>query len=247
MVNSSTFSVRSISPTARATRSIERSAVARSYGADLTVLHVLPVPSAVPALPYGPEGPGPVRLRSRRSRSRAGRAVAISRDRAADWRSAPLRSRRVAVDPQGSAHPDRPAVGRSRRDGTHGRSGFDHLFLGSVAEKTLRTSGVPVLVVPPHLPDVVPAGRDPFRSVLCAVDFSQDSARALDYAASLARHAAGRLTFCTRWSRCRSATTRWSGVTFDIAGYEAALEESARAQLQKLVPQATAGARARPS
>src|SRR5687767_15926809 len=34
-------------------------AVARSYGADVTVLHVLPVPSAVPALPYGPEGPGP--------------------------------------------------------------------------------------------------------------------------------------------------------------------------------------------
>ena len=34
-------------------------AVARAYGADLTVLHVLPVPSAVPALPYGPEGPGP--------------------------------------------------------------------------------------------------------------------------------------------------------------------------------------------
>ena len=34
-------------------------AVARGYGARLTVLHVLPVPSAVPALPYGPEGPGP--------------------------------------------------------------------------------------------------------------------------------------------------------------------------------------------
>jgi nucleotide-binding universal stress UspA family protein len=33
-------------------------AVARSYGADLTVLHVLPVPSAVPALPHGPEGHG---------------------------------------------------------------------------------------------------------------------------------------------------------------------------------------------
>ena len=34
-------------------------AVARGYGAGVTVLHVLPVPSAVPALPYGPEGPGP--------------------------------------------------------------------------------------------------------------------------------------------------------------------------------------------
>ena len=33
--------------------------VARNYGADVTVLHVLPVRSLVPALPYGPEGPGP--------------------------------------------------------------------------------------------------------------------------------------------------------------------------------------------
>ena len=34
-------------------------AVARGFGANVTVLHVLPVPSMVPALPYGPEGPGP--------------------------------------------------------------------------------------------------------------------------------------------------------------------------------------------
>lgn len=33
--------------------------------------------------------------------------------------------------------------------GTHGRSGLDRLLLGSVAEKTLRLSAVPVLVVPP--------------------------------------------------------------------------------------------------
>ena len=37
-------------------------AFARSFGADVTVLHVLPVPSVVPAVPYGPEGPGPFGL-----------------------------------------------------------------------------------------------------------------------------------------------------------------------------------------
>jgi nucleotide-binding universal stress UspA family protein len=63
-----------------------------------------------------------------------------------------------------------------------------------VAEKTLRTSRVPVLVVPPHLPNVVPAGRDSFRSIVCAIDFSEDSARALEYARLLAQHAGGRLT-----------------------------------------------------
>lgn len=34
--------------------------------------------------------------------------------------------------------------------GTHGRSGLDRLLLGSVAEKTLRLSTVPVVVVPPE-------------------------------------------------------------------------------------------------
>lgn len=33
--------------------------------------------------------------------------------------------------------------------GTHGRTGLPHLFLGSVAERVVRTSPVPVLTVPP--------------------------------------------------------------------------------------------------
>jgi Universal stress protein family len=33
--------------------------------------------------------------------------------------------------------------------GTHGRSGFEALFLGSVTEKVLRSTHVPVLTVPP--------------------------------------------------------------------------------------------------
>jgi nucleotide-binding universal stress UspA family protein len=41
---------------------------------------------------------------------------------------------------------------RSRADlivmGTHGRSGFKHLILGSVAEKVIREAPVPVLTVP---------------------------------------------------------------------------------------------------
>ena len=126
--------------------------------------------------------------------------------------------------------------------GTHGRSGFDHLFLGSVAEKTLRTSRVPVLVVPPHTRDVVPAPREPFRSVLCAVDFSQDSARAFEYAASLARHGAGRLTLLHVVEPMPVGYDPMVGPPFDIAGYELRMEESGRAQLQKLAPdRVTAG------
>jgi nucleotide-binding universal stress UspA family protein len=36
--------------------------------------------------------------------------------------------------------------------GTHGRRGFNHLMLGSVAEKTVRSSAVPVLTVHPEDP-----------------------------------------------------------------------------------------------
>ena len=34
--------------------------------------------------------------------------------------------------------------------GTHGRSGLSHVFMGSVAERVIRTAGRPVLTVPRH-------------------------------------------------------------------------------------------------
>ena len=211
-------------------------AVARGYGADLAVLHVLPVPSAVPALPYGPEGPGPFGFEP------------VDRTRALAELSQFLGAGHSAGVPVHYEAAESPAVhkailqqtSRISADlvvmGTHGRSGFDHLLLGSVAERTLRTSRVPVLVVPPHTRDVVPAPSEPFRNVLCAVDFSQDSARALEHAQSLARHGAGRLTLLHVVEPMPVGYDPMGGPPFDIAGYEFRLEESGRAQLQKLAP-----------
>ena len=71
--------------------------------------------------------------------------------------------------------------------GTHGRSGFERLFLGSTAERVLRTARCPVMTVPPKAPDAMPRGPVPFSRILCAVDFSDNSTRALEYAASLAK------------------------------------------------------------
>ena len=72
--------------------------------------------------------------------------------------------------------------------GTHGRSGFDRLLLGSVTEKMLRKAPCPVLTVPTRVAGA-PAGPIQFKRILCAVDFSPSSFRALAFAESLAEEA----------------------------------------------------------
>jgi nucleotide-binding universal stress UspA family protein len=76
--------------------------------------------------------------------------------------------------------------------GTHGRRGFTHLMLGSVAEKVVRAAIRPVLTVPPAAP--TDAGL-PFRRVMCAVDFSPTSWAAAEVAVALTERSNGRLTF----------------------------------------------------
>lgn len=78
--------------------------------------------------------------------------------------------------------------------GTHGRSGFERLLLGSVTEQVLRKAACPVLSVPPRLPDAVPATAVDFKGILCPVDFSVCSTHALTYAMSLAQEADAHLT-----------------------------------------------------
>ena len=186
-------------------------AVAGVYGADLTVLHVLPVPSAVPALPYGPEGPGPFGFEAI-DRVRA--LAELSRFFVTE-RSIGVPLHYEAVESASVQEAIRLQTFRTSADlvvmGTHGRSGVDRFLLGSVAEKILRTSRVPVLVVPPRAPDVAAAGRDPFRNVLCAVDFSQDSARALEIC-RLARAARRRPAHADARGGADAGrrTTRWS-------------------------------------
>lgn len=63
--------------------------------------------------------------------------------------------------------------------GTHGRSGVSHLLLGSVAESVLRHAQCPVLTVPRQAEGTAPI---PFARVLCAIDFSDCSLRALEFA-----------------------------------------------------------------
>jgi len=79
------------------------------------------------------------------------------------------------------------AVAEQRADlvamGTHGHAGLKRAFLGSVAERTLRSLGGRVLAVK----EESEAASQPIRKILVAVDFSDPSERATEIAAHLAK------------------------------------------------------------
>jgi nucleotide-binding universal stress UspA family protein len=68
--------------------------------------------------------------------------------------------------------------------GTHGRTGADKFFMGSVAEEIFRRSPVPVLTIGPHVRSSVHAGGR-FHRILFPTDFTAASEAAAPYAMSL--------------------------------------------------------------
>ena len=170
-----------------ATRALRyAAALARQDGAQLTVLTARPPLPALgiwtaPNLTLPPELPGE-------------REQTFEAFRQFVQRTTELQDVRVLLQ-------DGPVVGEILREarewpadlivmGTHGASGFERLMLGSVTEKVLRRTTVPVLTIPrsaADLPDLV------FKTVLCAVDQSDASARALNYAVMFTRRSAARL------------------------------------------------------
>jgi nucleotide-binding universal stress UspA family protein len=78
--------------------------------------------------------------------------------------------------------------------GTHGRTGFDRLLLGSVTERVLARASCPVLTVPRRAPEAVPFAEPLFINVLCPTDFSPSSMAALEYAEQLVAGPHTRLT-----------------------------------------------------
>ena len=210
--------------------------VARSYDASIAVLHVLPIPAAVPAIPFGPEGPGPFGFEVvDRQRVLHELPQFLGMDRSI---GVPVTYHAIEAP---SAHKEiLQQVGRLSADlvvlGTHGRSGFEHVLLGSVTEKVLRTSPVPVLTVPPHAPDVIPIGRGPFRRILYATDFSPGSEDALRHAASLAQHAAAQLTLLHAVEPLPVGYDPIVVMPFDVTAYNMSLEEATKAHLRTFVP-----------
>jgi len=124
--------------------------------------------------------------------------------------------------------------------GTHGLSGFEHLVLGSVTEKVLRRAPCPVLTVPPHAPAV----PRPFERVLCALDFSECSLAALEFAvtAALGSGAALTLAHVLEWPWQEPPPPKFDELppheAVALAAYRRRRERDALARLESLAPEA---------
>jgi nucleotide-binding universal stress UspA family protein len=163
------------------------------YNAPLTVLHaVANVPMFEVTAPFGTLGAPPVMLKNHD----------VEKDRAELRRfmgsTADTPSTEIVVEVADICTEIlRQAIDR-KVDlivmGTHGRTGLRHVILGSIAEKILRNASCPILVVPPHAPDVNGVGAAVFKRILHAIDFSKSSNLALAQALALAQEADARLT-----------------------------------------------------
>jgi len=161
-------------------------AVARLHKSVLTALHVPPPPFSTPVLP--PIDQGDTRLTESRK---------LAAEIAALFQSATETGIKVEVlvECGQPAHQILTRAAALPADvivmGTHGASGFEHLMLGSVAEKVLRKATCPVFTVPPQAQFTRGAT---FHRVVCAVDFSEWSVAALDEACALAADSDGSVT-----------------------------------------------------
>ncbi len=77
--------------------------------------------------------------------------------------------------------------------GTHGRRGFERWMLGSVTERALRLLSCPIMAVPRPVEGSARRPDPVFKSIVCPLDFSSPSLRALDYALALAEEADGQV------------------------------------------------------
>ncbi len=124
----------------------ETAALARAFSAEVTVLHVYEAPIPYPGVPYVPihdlslalekSARGAVEVVVQRLAGRVPRVSGLVRQGSA-WRNINEVAQETGAD--------LVVVG------THGRRGVPRALIGSVAEKVVRTSPVPVLTV--HAPD----------------------------------------------------------------------------------------------
>lgn len=214
-------------------------AIARWYGSTITLLHVQPFEPVYTFSPGGPLMPPAVLT----SEQRTSLLASLKEFAADDAAALPVRLE-VA-----EGHPASTILERACSMpadllvmGTHGRSGFERLILGSVTEKVLRRAVCPVLTVPPRIPDASPIPQALFRRILCPIDFSETAMRALAYAVSLAEEADAQLTVVNvleiPTETLESARESSRALPALMRSHVAAAEEAARRRLDEAIPAA---------
>jgi nucleotide-binding universal stress UspA family protein len=121
--------------------------------------------------------------------------------------------------------------------GTHGRSGFQRVFLGSVTEKVIRSAPCPTLVVPRRASGVDPGAPVQFRRILCAVDFSDSSIAAVALAMTMAEEADAHLKLLHVVEIPPELGENAIAPDFNVDRIRAAAEADARRRLRELVPE----------
>jgi nucleotide-binding universal stress UspA family protein len=211
-------------------------AIARRSNARLTVLHVVPTFDPVTSRPAAIGAPVTlVQTPSREDVLDRIRTVAAEAGAAADEVAAAAEAGdpvAVIVDQVLARHADLLVLG------THGRSGFDRMLLGSVTEKLLRKAPCPVLTVPPHASKMA-ASAGGFLRVLCPMDFSPAAQQAFGFAAGLVRPGDGRMTLlhAIEWlSEHEPRTT----AHFNVEEYRGYLIQDAHERLRAFVAESGA-------
>jgi nucleotide-binding universal stress UspA family protein len=205
--------------------------LAQWYSAQLTLFHVYQLSQALPV--EGIPGSVPVYVNADPNKM----AEEVRRF------CAPLlgpsgRSVDIVVRPGDAAKEIRTEAERLPFDllilGTHGRSGFERLFLGSVTEKVLRSTRVPVLTIPPPVREM---GSPLYKTILCPVEFSPPSIRALEYALSLALEANARLILLHAIENVLGDAGAETLGHLSVSEYYHKLEQDAVTRLRAVVPE----------
>jgi nucleotide-binding universal stress UspA family protein len=120
--------------------------------------------------------------------------------------------------------------------GTHGRGGLKKLVLGSIAEEVLRRASCPVITVGPHM-DVPPSTTGEIHRILFATDFHRASEKAFEYALLLANQCQAKLILLHLMP---PAALPGPGVTFyhekTINEWQARVRASTLQKLENLLP-----------
>jgi nucleotide-binding universal stress UspA family protein len=210
---------------------VESIRVARWFGARVTVVHA--IPSATPTaldMGYVPVAIELTEAARRANLEEVRRFVAMT-----EHHGVPVE----VVCREGNADPVIRALAQEYRAdlivmGTHGRSGFKRLAMGSVTESLLVHAPAPVLVVRGD----APSGHGLFRRVLCAADLSARSDDTIGFAVALAGEGVEHLTVLSVVEDLETVQTRVGPLRCPPVGppFRIDIERATIAEIQKRIP-----------